>query len=285
MHNSKQALESGLRVRVKFEKKKPIAMDIVGYYCPNPDCPCRDATLYFYEADGNFKTRLFKIVIDYETWRLMSTEIYDGDDDYALIIHEFMETLDEEMKSLILSGKGVASDEKHALRDNIDYSGLTMDSMVCYSEIYSTNPYEQWLLEIGNKQYIAVDYYCPNPKCNCRDVMLIFDKVENNKATGPPALRCFIKFDTGNRVIEEKGAGVSTQHAENMLDELMALFAGGGIELFKERYARIKEWGKDCLQAELRRKNVSLTAVAPKVGRNAPCPCGSGKKYKRCCGA
>jgi preprotein translocase subunit SecA len=24
--------------------------------------------------------------------------------------------------------------------------------------------------------------------------------------------------------------------------------------------------------------------VGPKVGRNAPCPCGSGKKYKRCCG-
>ena len=23
---------------------------------------------------------------------------------------------------------------------------------------------------------------------------------------------------------------------------------------------------------------------APKVGRNDPCPCGSGKKYKKCCG-
>jgi preprotein translocase subunit SecA len=23
----------------------------------------------------------------------------------------------------------------------------------------------------------------------------------------------------------------------------------------------------------------------PKIGRNEPCPCGSGKKYKRCCGA
>jgi uncharacterized protein YecA (UPF0149 family) len=22
----------------------------------------------------------------------------------------------------------------------------------------------------------------------------------------------------------------------------------------------------------------------PKVGRNDPCPCGSGKKYKKCCG-
>lgn len=24
--------------------------------------------------------------------------------------------------------------------------------------------------------------------------------------------------------------------------------------------------------------------VAPKIGRNAPCPCGSGKKFKKCCG-
>ncbi|HRF11915.1 MAG TPA: SEC-C metal-binding domain-containing protein, partial [Candidatus Accumulibacter phosphatis] len=23
----------------------------------------------------------------------------------------------------------------------------------------------------------------------------------------------------------------------------------------------------------------------PKVGRNDPCPCGSGRKFKRCCGA
>src|SRR5690606_38044880 len=25
--------------------------------------------------------------------------------------------------------------------------------------------------------------------------------------------------------------------------------------------------------------------VLPKVGRNDPCPCGSGKKFKKCCGA
>lgn len=28
----------------------------------------------------------------------------------------------------------------------------------------------------------------------------------------------------------------------------------------------------------------SVTAVSNKVGRNEPCPCGSGKKYKHCCG-
>jgi len=29
----------------------------------------------------------------------------------------------------------------------------------------------------------------------------------------------------------------------------------------------------------------AITAPRAKVGRNDPCPCGSGKKYKKCCGA
>lgn len=28
----------------------------------------------------------------------------------------------------------------------------------------------------------------------------------------------------------------------------------------------------------------TVVRVSPKVGRNDPCPCGSGKKYKKCCG-
>jgi hypothetical protein len=33
----------------------------------------------------------------------------------------------------------------------------------------------------------------------------------------------------------------------------------------------------------LRPSPVPLSRSAPKVGRNDPCPCGSGKKYKKCC--
>ncbi len=37
---------------------------------------------------------------------------------------------------------------------------------------------------------------------------------------------------------------------------------------------------------ELYKKEKSSHTVvkAPKIGRNDPCPCGSGKKYKKCCG-
>ena len=36
------------------------------------------------------------------------------------------------------------------------------------------------------------------------------------------------------------------------------------------------------IQAE---KATPEVRTEPKIGRNEPCPCGSGKKYKRCCGA
>lgn len=32
-------------------------------------------------------------------------------------------------------------------------------------------------------------------------------------------------------------------------------------------------------------EEVETVRRAPKIGRNEPCPCGSGKKHKRCCGA
>ena len=34
----------------------------------------------------------------------------------------------------------------------------------------------------------------------------------------------------------------------------------------------------------LEQKKSGTIVNGPKIGRNAPCPCGSGKKYKKCCG-
>jgi len=38
------------------------------------------------------------------------------------------------------------------------------------------------------------------------------------------------------------------------------------------------------LRPEYRQRVQPIRNTAPKVGRNDPCPCGSGKKYKKCCG-
>ena len=39
------------------------------------------------------------------------------------------------------------------------------------------------------------------------------------------------------------------------------------------------------MQAALNSESMSIRRGEPKVGRNELCPCGSGKKYKKCCGA
>lgn len=50
----------------------------------------------------------------------------------------------------------------------------------------------------------------------------------------------------------------------------------------------LPEW--ESILSEEERKNITKEfrvagmAVSSKVGRNDPCPCGSGKKYKKCCG-
>ncbi len=42
--------------------------------------------------------------------------------------------------------------------------------------------------------------------------------------------------------------------------------------------------GGTALSNRSRPDNAQVVRTAPKVGRNEPCPCGSGKKYKQCCG-
>jgi preprotein translocase subunit SecA len=66
-------------------------------------------------------------------------------------------------------------------------------------------------------------------------------------------------------------------------------------KLFRVQLAR--EEDVERMETEQRRRRIALTRVggeaeapkpvhrdADKVGRNDPCPCGSGQKYKKCCG-
>jgi len=71
----------------------------------------------------------------------------------------------------------------------------------------------------------------------------------------------------------------------------------GHVE-FKVRYSRDAEEHEHHEIAEFRKHDgawrfvdgkpggvKTFVRTEPKVGRNDPCPCGSGKKYKKCCGA
>lgn len=53
----------------------------------------------------------------------------------------------------------------------------------------------------------------------------------------------------------------------------------------KQKKAPVKKTVKPTKKTAPKKKPKKKAVLEAKVGRNDPCPCGSGKKYKKCCGA
>ncbi|MBM3817636.1 MAG: hypothetical protein FJW14_01270 [Acidimicrobiia bacterium] len=57
-------------------------------------------------------------------------------------------------------------------------------------------------------------------------------------------------------------------------------------DVFPEAMAGYAHLGRSIQRSVLEEgAQASQRASSTKVGRNEPCPCGSGRKYEKCCGA
>jgi len=66
-------------------------------------------------------------------------------------------------------------------------------------------------------------------------------------------------------------------------DGVSVLGQGGGADSAEPQRPTVRG-GNEVMQAALKASSVTVQRQVQKVGRNDPCPCGSGKKYKKCCG-
>jgi SEC-C motif-containing protein len=79
---------------------------------------------------------------------------------------------------------------------------------------------------------------------------------------------------------EESGAKPGTEYVD-----FSAYYEDAGVEQAlheKAEFAQIE--GNWFYTRAVRTGPAPLKSSEPKIGRNDPCPCGSGKKYKHCCG-
>ena len=92
------------------------------------------------------------------------------------------------------------------------------------------------------------------------------------------------------RMMEAQQQGMNAQH--NEAGNTAAQMAGQVAQNTAERSARSNFSGdqarRQAVNSAMNQRsqgdNVTVRRTMPKVGRNDPCPCGSGKKYKQCCG-
>lgn len=86
----------------------------------------------------------------------------------------------------------------------------------------------------------------------------------------------------GLTIVETKDGGPADD--EGTVEFIAAFHMDGQDQKIRER-AQFKKRDGAWFYVDGKVKSTQETVVSgPKVGRNDPCPCGSGKKFKKCCG-
>ena len=89
------------------------------------------------------------------------------------------------------------------------------------------------------------------------------------------------------RMIEAQNKNMNAQHSEAAssfaANAQRAQAEHNAASSFNGDQAR-RQAASGAMQQRTQSANATVRRTMPKVGRNDPCPCGSGKKYKQCCG-
>ncbi len=212
----------------------------------------------------------------------------EGDRDTARI-ERAAEWLGENLSSTILDvfharlleAKGKTLDPSAWRRR--DWSWWAPGKVVAWREVEPDGRLDLYL--VRERWYSAMDYYCANPTCECSEVQVVFLAPQAEKPERRKLGAVTFSLPDGRQTsISELASGVT----EDQVAELGRLFLRrhGGQRL-AERYHRVRhEVGVEIYQRHLGAKHAPTATTGRRQARpNDPCPCGSGKKFKKCCGS
>lgn len=254
-------------------------------FCPNPICTCANAELSLYRdisdeleesnAEFHFEVDLLERNLSTPTNDAMLS-VYDRN-----IGQDFVEQVQVE-DWLLLWAKHFKFKQKitretpdkelltHFPAAEIEASGL----LISVTEIL---PFaEDIQVNLDGSQYLFDDSYCLREDCKCTNAFVtLFDEKIIEDANGQ---------DLATIRVDYRSAKWELIHSGEIDAALLKLLAGklvserSRIQL-EDRHNHLRR----LYQLYRRTHHTPVQLSSPKVGRNQPCPCGSGKKYKKCC--
>lgn len=277
---------------VRFESyKNPFLMR--EKYCMNPECDCNITILNFMEINEKGipinKPIYFTIFLDLKTWQ--ENQKSERSKVSQCLIEEFLQGLTNEMKD---SFKGKYREIRHAVKFEMPVDKIENGEMVAYSEVFGNTGSvvyggrgASFRFDYNGKIYFIDDLYCINPGCRCKEVLLVFlEFLEETKV-----ISCVFeaRWSFKNKLEFEIRSNCTKDDAKKIFKEWQKS-ESDILDLLKERYEQIKDIGHRLISKNDKCKGISKDFPQiqidekKKIGRNDPCLCGSGKKYKRCCG-
>jgi hypothetical protein len=282
--------------------------------CEDPQCQCRSALVVVTDAgrdvllkqaaivraawnaqvkDSSLASRLdrahhFFLDIDSAKvfWSWENGEDVDVSDHHHIgpIARRIDGELLDQIARLWYAGKGRPDPEQQVLAvEKVSITGWQPGTLVAWNDLMVG--LRQDIYDLGHHVYEACEMYCISPDCRCGEVVISF---EGLAPRGTP--------DPGHVVVVAPSGEVRAvphKRGEHRLAELWAAFRHrhpSHMARFARRYAAVRMLGARIVQpASVAKKLVSKPQIKSqppiKAGRNDSCPCGSGRKYKKCCGA
>ncbi len=269
-------------IRYSFKKGRFSGVIYTARYkiCSNPFCGCCTANLIFETRNNQLLSPHIGVSLD-----LMKRLITDSSD------RQFAESLVDDFDNS--DWKVLATlfqDQKAVYTENSDLMSLDVSFPIDEIEANSKLISYHGILPFARPIYFAMDdtallvedLYCVQPFCDCHDAHLFFTPYDESRIFFP-----FLAENANETYIiynVRKDKWSLEEQTGNSIDpkRLMAAFrdAHDIQPLYRNRYKTIRElyenYRRKKTRAALSNRNVT-------IGRNDPCPCGSGKKYKKCC--
>jgi hypothetical protein len=271
--------------------------------CPHPDCGCRDVYLDGYVVDANATTVRWddegvqqKLPTGSDaTWTALDEKLFaitDPDSGYTRAHPDLADETDLELLDWLVSemdgellevlhhfrarARGYPSEGP---RTDIDLDDVEKYHLTTVDDLLEGTRSDEYV--IGDHRYWAAIFLCPTPWCDCHEARIVFFDDEAEPGDD----------DVGSLLLDISGAKgfkikeMTTEYApgdtpEVLLEELWGRFQRRHDvgEFLRQREAQLKAVGET-----LWRRVAKPARAAKKIGRNALCPCGSGRKYKKCC--
>ncbi|MFD2522765.1 YecA family protein [Emticicia soli] len=249
---------------------------------PCLDLTCTCGNIYFKDEEEQ------QFVLDTDEHRLVKLvdeeTISSEDDEFiAALENEILDSDWSELEEFYKSFKGVASELVEPEEIELEFEDyediLNGDRMVGYFEVLPWSI--DVSIEVDEETYMIVDFYCVLPGCDCTDMVLYLSRdLEQD-----PELQLFFNYETKEIEIGEINTKAlpNTKIIRELTHNQFEHFQG----IFANRHQKLTKFFADFLVRNNITPKVKQLPITKEItiGRNDPCSCGSGKKYKKCCGA
>jgi len=243
--------------------------------CGSPTCRCRDMTLSFFDL-----SQTPEITDATVPFALAKVDVFTrsiSQDNSSKAGKDLISDFDENDWLLLLQTfytyKQAITDAGNFSIDDFDFPIYAIESdgvHIGYREIL---PYSEGLfIKAGDEVYMAHDRYCIRSYCDCTEATIVF-LTKNNISKIKNTI--WINYKTGVISIEEEDK--TNNFSANELYVLLLEKYPDLLKQLKIRRATLSD-----LYRKYKASKLPISS-ATKIGRNDPCSCGSGKKFKRCC--